>query len=46
MKNNTEIKKNLTIFDKYSNNNFKLIPLNVKKMNLGEIKYLPPVSKE
>ena len=44
--NNTEIKKKLTIFEKYINNNFKLIPLNIKKMYLGGIKYLPPVSKE
>jgi hypothetical protein len=46
MNKNTEIKNNLYILDKYINNNFKLIPFKVTKNNLGEVKYLPPVSKE
>lgn len=39
-------KKNLYIFDKYINNNQKSIPLKIRNFFLGEVKYLPPVSKE
>jgi len=49
MKTNTQAKKNtdnLYIFNKYRNNNSKLIPFNVNINNSGEIKYLPPFSKE
>jgi hypothetical protein len=46
MNKNTEIKNNLYILDKYINNNFKLIPFKVRNNYLGEVKYLPPVSKE
>ena len=49
MKTNTQAKKNtdnLYIFNKYINNNSKLIPFNVNINNSGEIKYLPPFSKE
>jgi hypothetical protein len=41
-----DIKNNLIIFDKYINDNYHLIPFNVRKMYLGSIKYYPPVSKE
>lgn len=34
------------IFDQYRKNNLKLIPLNTKEFELGEVKYLPPASKE
>jgi hypothetical protein len=36
----------LSILDKYVNNNLKLIPFNIRKLELGRIKYLPPVAKE
>jgi hypothetical protein len=39
-------KNNLVIFDKYKKDNSHLIPFNVRKVYLGNIKYLPPVSKE
>jgi hypothetical protein len=39
-------KKNLYIFEKYINNNQKSIPLKIRDLFLGEVKYLPPVSKE
>ena len=37
--------KNLYIFNKSINNNLKLIPLKTRNF-VGEVKYLPPVSKE
>lgn len=37
---------NLYIFDKYINNNYKLIPFNKKRNEVGNTKYFPPVSKE
>jgi len=37
--------KNLYIFNKSINNNLKLIPLKTRNY-VGEVKYLPPVSKE
>ncbi len=36
----------LNIFDKNINNKFKIIPFNIKKGDVGEIKYLPPYFKE
>lgn len=39
-------KKTLDIFSKYINNNNKLIPLKINKLDQGKTKYLPPVSKE
>lgn len=36
----------LDIFSKYINNNNKLIPFKIKNSYKGNIKYLPPVSKE
>jgi hypothetical protein len=44
MNNNTN--NHLYIFNKYKNNNNKLIPFNVKKIDTGKTKYFPPVSKE
>jgi hypothetical protein len=38
--------KNLYIFSKYLNNKYKLIPLNVRESYVGNVRYLPPVSKE
>lgn len=38
--------KNLNIFDKNIKNDYKLIPLNTKKSDLGKIKYLSPYFKE
>ena len=34
------------IFDSNLNNKFKSIPLKTRTSDMGEIKYLPPVSKE
>ena len=34
------------IFRSNLNNNFKLTPFNSKLNDLGEVRYLPPVSKE
>jgi hypothetical protein len=45
-KNDTTKNNHLYIFDKYVNNNYRLIPFNVKIVYTGETKYLPPVSKE
>jgi hypothetical protein len=39
-------KNNLYIFNKSANNNIKLIPFKTKENYVGEVKYLPPVSKE
>lgn len=39
------MKKNLYIFNKSINNDLKLVPLKVRNY-VGEVKYLPPVSKE
>lgn len=44
MKKNTNI--NLNLFNSNLNNNYKSIPLNTRYNDIGEIKYLPPVSKE
>jgi hypothetical protein len=43
---NNDNNKNLYIFNKYINNNSKLIPFNVKNLEVGKTKYFPPVSKE
>ena len=40
------LKKNNNIFIKNINNNYKLIPLNIKKNYVGEFKYYPAASKE
>jgi hypothetical protein len=40
------MRTHITIFNKSMNNNYKIIPFNVKVNNVGEIKYLPPASKE
>lgn len=44
MKKNTNI--NLNLFNSNLNNNYKSIPFNTRYNDTGEIKYLPPVSKE
>ena len=44
--NNITNKITLNIFSKYINNNNKLIPFKIKKLDQGKIKYLPPISKE
>lgn len=36
----------LNIFNKFTKNNIKLIPFNLQENSLGNIKYLPPASKE
>ena len=42
-----DIKNNLYIFTKNNNNsNSRLIPFKTRKFEIGEIKYLPSVSKE
>lgn len=38
--------KNLHIFNKYLNNNYKILPFKVKNLEVGDIKYYPPVSNE
>jgi len=40
------LKKRNNIFFKNINNNYKLIPLNIKKNYVGEFKYYPAASKE
>jgi hypothetical protein len=44
--NNQNNRNNLHIVNYYNKNNLKLIPLNARKFELGQVKYFPPVSKE
>ncbi len=35
-----------TIFSKYVKNNFKIMPFKIKILDVGNVKYFPPVSRE
>jgi hypothetical protein len=35
-----------TIFSKYIKNNFKIMPFKIKILDVGNVKYFPPVSRE
>ena len=39
-------KKLIYIFSKYIKNNNKIIPFKVKRSDVGNTKYFPPVSRE
>jgi hypothetical protein len=43
---NYNTKKFLDIFSKYIKNNNKIIPFKLINSNVGDTKYLPPVSRE
>lgn len=34
------------IFSKYIKNNFKIMPFKIKILEVGNVKYFPPVSRE
>jgi hypothetical protein len=46
LKENLTINKNIAIFSKKANTNYKLVPFKTSANDLGKIKYLPAFSKE
>ena len=39
-------KNSLNIFNKYTNNNYKIVPYKEKGSDMGNTRYFPPVSRE